>query len=66
MVLNFPPDVAGETIMNDAVLMPVGFTLVFFYIMIMLGKFDCVHTRVKRVAVDVLSHLPPQPQPGQC
>ena len=49
MVLNFPPDVAGETIMNDAVLMPVGFTLVFFYIMIMLGKFDCVHTRVKRV-----------------
>jgi hypothetical protein len=26
--------------------MPVGFTIVFVYIMVMLGKFDCVHTRV--------------------
>lgn len=39
-------DIAGETILNDAVLMPVGFMMVFVYIMVMLGKFDCINTRV--------------------
>lgn len=38
-------DVAGEQIMNDALLMPVGFTLVGLYVMLMLGHFHCVETR---------------------
>ena len=39
-------DLAGEYIVGDLILMPVGFLLVFIYVMIMLGKFNCVETRV--------------------
>eukprot|EP00095_Tigriopus_kingsejongensis_P000433 maker-scaffold171_size289870-snap-gene-1.39 protein:Tk00433 transcript:maker-scaffold171_size289870-snap-gene-1.39-mRNA-1 annotation:"hypothetical protein DAPPUDRAFT_306990" len=38
-------DIAAETIIGDAFMMPVGFTIVFVYVMIMLGKFNCVETR---------------------
>lgn len=39
-------DIAAETIVGDAFMMPVGFTIVFVYVMIMLGGFTCVETRV--------------------
>ena len=38
-------DVAGETIINDAMMMPIGFMIVFVYVVIMLGKFSCTEQR---------------------
>lgn len=38
-------DVAGDTIVGDALLMPVGFLVVFVYVTIMLGKFTCTEQR---------------------
>ncbi|TRY73596.1 hypothetical protein TCAL_03344, partial [Tigriopus californicus] len=38
-------DIAADTIVGDAFMMPVGFTIVFIYVMIMLGGFTCVETR---------------------
>ena len=38
-------DVAGETIVNDAMMMPIGFGIVFVYVTIMLGKFTCTEQR---------------------
>ena len=38
-------DVAGDTIMNDALMMPIGFGIVFVYVTIMLGKFSCTEQR---------------------
>jgi len=38
-------DVAGDTIVNDAVMMPIGFMIVFVYVTIMLGKFSCTEQR---------------------
>ena len=39
-------DAAGEQIMNDALYMPIGFTLVGIYVTLMLGRFTCVENRV--------------------
>jgi len=38
-------DIAGETIGNDAIMMPIGFMIVFVYVTIMLGKFTCLEQR---------------------
>ena len=38
-------DVAGDTIVGDAFMMPVGFLIVFVYVTIMLGKFTCTEQR---------------------
>jgi predicted RND superfamily exporter protein len=38
-------DVAGETIVNDAIMMPIGFLIVFVYVVVMLGKFTCTEQR---------------------
>jgi predicted RND superfamily exporter protein len=38
-------DVAGETIVNDAIMMPIGFFIVFIYVVVMLGKFTCTEQR---------------------
>lgn len=38
-------DIAGDTITGDALLMPVGFCVVFVYVTVMLGKFSCLEQR---------------------
>ena len=38
-------DIAGETIGNDAIMMPIGFMIVFVYVTVMLGKFSCLEQR---------------------
>ena len=38
-------DVAGDTIVNDAIMMPIGFLIVFVYVVFMLGKFTCTEQR---------------------
>ena len=40
-------DIAAESILGDAFYMPIGFTIVFVYVMVMLGGFSCVETRVR-------------------
>ena len=47
-------DIAAVTIIGDAMMMPLGFMIVFVYVMVMLGRFNCVETRVLRQ----LSQLP--------
>ena len=39
-------DIAADAIVSDAYMMPIGFSLVFCYVMIMLGRFHWVETRV--------------------
>lgn len=41
-------DIAAVTIIGDAMMMPLGFMIVFVYVMIMLGRFNCVETRVNK------------------
>jgi len=38
-------DIAGDSINGDAIMMPIGFMIVFVYVMIMLGKFNCIQQR---------------------
>ena len=38
-------DIAGDTIMGDAFMMPIGFMIMFVYVQIMLGKLNCVQSR---------------------
>ena len=38
-------DIAGETIVGDAMMMPVSFMIMFAYVTIMLGKFNCLQQR---------------------
>ena len=38
-------DIAGDTIVGDALMMPVSFMIMFVYVTIMLGKIDCVQQR---------------------
>jgi len=38
-------DIATDTITDDAIMMPVGFIIVFVYVTFMLGKLDCVQQR---------------------
>ncbi|CAG7727935.1 unnamed protein product [Allacma fusca] len=38
-------DISGATIMNDAGMLAVGFTIVFIYVVFMLGKFNLVEQR---------------------
>lgn len=40
-------EVARDQILNDALLMPVGFTIVGVYVVFMLGHFTCVENRVR-------------------
>lgn len=40
-------DAAGEQIMDDALYMPIGFSIVGLYVTLMLGRFTCVENRVK-------------------
>ena len=40
-------DIAADAIVSDAYMMPIGFTIVFVYVMIMLGRFNWVETRVR-------------------
>ena len=42
-------DVAGEQILDDAIFMPVGFSLVCIYVVLMLGHLTCVENRVGTV-----------------
>eukprot|EP00095_Tigriopus_kingsejongensis_P001088 maker-scaffold193_size270907-snap-gene-0.15 protein:Tk01088 transcript:maker-scaffold193_size270907-snap-gene-0.15-mRNA-1 annotation:"hypothetical protein DAPPUDRAFT_306990" len=38
-------DVAGSTILGDVGKLGIGYTIVFFFVMIMLGRFNCVEQR---------------------
>ena len=38
-------DIASDAIISDAYMMPIGFTIVFCYVMLMLGRFHWVETR---------------------
>ena len=38
-------DIAGDTIMGDAFMMPIGFMIMFAYVQLMLGKLNCVQSR---------------------
>ena len=38
-------DIATDTITDDAIMMPVGFIIVFVYVTFMLGRLDCVQQR---------------------
>ena len=38
-------DIAGETIGGDAIMMPIGFMIMFAYVQIMLGKLNCLQSR---------------------
>ena len=38
-------DIAGDTIVGDALMMPISFMIMFAYVTIMLGKIDCVQQR---------------------
>ena len=42
-------DIAADAIISDAYFMPIGFTIVFIYVMIMLGRFNWVETRVSKM-----------------
>ena len=39
-------DIASETIMSDVGLVSIGFMIVFFYVFLVLGKFDWIENRV--------------------
>ena len=39
-------DIASETIMSDVGLVSIGFMIVFFYVYLVLGKFDWIENRV--------------------
>ena len=38
-------DIAGATILGDVGVMAIGYMIVFVYVMIMLGKFNCLEMR---------------------
>ena len=38
-------DIAGDTIGGDAIMMPIGFLIMFAYVQLMLGKFNCIEQR---------------------
>merc|ERR1711962_528350 len=38
-------DIAGDTISSDAIMMPIGFLIVFVYVTLMLGRLNCVQQR---------------------
>ena len=38
-------DIAGDTIGGDAIMMPIGFMIMFAYVQIMLGKLNCLQSR---------------------
>jgi len=38
-------DIAGDTISSDAIMMPIGFMIVFVYVTLMLGRLNCVQQR---------------------
>ena len=50
-------ELAAESIISDALMMPVGFTIVFCYIMVVLGNYHCVETRVCFSHLSVFIHL---------
>ena len=39
-------DIAGSTILGDVAMLGVGYTVVFGYVMLMLGGFNCVEQKV--------------------
>ena len=38
-------DIAGSTILGDVAMLGVGYTVVFAYVMVMLGGFNCVEQK---------------------
>ena len=42
-------DIASETILGDTVMVVIGFSIVFNYVIFMLGKFSCVENRVSQI-----------------
>ena len=38
-------DIATDTITDDAIMMPIGFIIVFVYVTFMLGRLDCLQQR---------------------
>ena len=50
-------ELAAEFIIGDALMMPIGFTIVFCYIMVVLGNYHCVETRVRNDSCWVLNQV---------
>ena len=39
-------DIGGKTILGDVAQLGIGYLIVFVYVMVMLGRFNCVEQRV--------------------
>ena len=57
-------DIAGDTIKSDALMMPVGFLIVFVYVTIMLGKFNCIQQRFASCSCSGSPLRAPAPAPA--
>ena len=40
-------DIASETIYGDVSMLTIGFSIVYAYVIVMLGKFNCIEARVR-------------------
>ena len=50
-------DIASETIYGDVSMLAIGFSVVYAYVIVMLGKFNCIEARVRAAAAESLDHL---------
>ncbi|CAB4062970.1 NPC1 [Lepeophtheirus salmonis] len=48
-------DIAGPTILGDVKILGIGYSIVFFYVLLMLGKFDWVGVRVYLAIAGIIS-----------
>ena len=44
-------DIASETIYGDVSMLTIGFSVVYAYVIIMLGKFNCIEARVRNFSL---------------